>query len=467
MVRASLVVAVALAACACGEPVPSVSPHVVLVVCDTLRADHLPAYGYERDTAPRLSAWAESGLVFEQVTAPSNWTRPSMLSIFTGRHPDETRQLAPGEPFPRDVPVLAELLRDAGYETAGVSANPFMTSALGADRGFDVFVPLGRKPPEDGSRWKHLIAAGAVTDRVEYLLASRNAGAAPLFLYVHLMDPHLPYDPPDDQRVFTPSDYAGDFDGSWRNFLPLHRLSAPETLSGPDRDQVIGLYDGEIARMDAGLERLRALLDEHLSDRPVVTLLTSDHGEAFGEGRSGRWAHGHGTGPWVTGVPLVLHGLDRWASAPETRTGGRRTSSRVGLVDVLPTLLDLTGVPHPDDLDGRSLLAPADGREFVVYRAHPRREQDELAIVRDDLRAVRGTEGWQLVRHDDASEQPLDDRARLASLQRAAASWAETSRRRLAAESRVENVDLSEELREQLEALGYLGEAAVSADEDR
>ncbi len=468
--RAVLVVALGLALGACTDTAPAVAPHIVLVVCDTLRADHLPVYGYHRDTAPALSAWAGSGLVFEQVTAPSNWTRPSMLSVFSGRHPEERRQLRPGEPFPTEVPLLAELLRDAGYETVGVSANPFMTPGLGAARGFDLFVPIGRRPPEDGSRWKHLIATGAVVERVEYVLQTRPDSDAPVFLYVHLMDPHLPYDPPEDHRGFTPPDYAGGFDGAWKDFLPLHRLAAPDVLGAEDRAQVIGLYDGEIARMDAGLVELRALVAEHLADRPVLTLLTADHGEAFGEGESGRWAHGHGTGPWIAGVPLVLHGLDALgprASGSASVPARGRVPTRVGLVDVLPTLLDVVGVPHPPDLDGRSLLDPVPGREFIVYRAHPRPDQDELAVVRDALRAERRPAGWQLVRDDDGREEPVQDRAALAALERAAGVWSQASRRRLEAETAGTTIEVSDELRDQLEALGYLGVAVPSDDEDR
>jgi arylsulfatase len=451
-VPAALALCATLLAAGCSRPAPDMRPHIVLVVCDALRADHLDLHGYERATAPALAAWAEGGLVFQQATAPSNWTRPSVLSLFTGRDPMPDRILRPSEPLPDDEPVLAEVLSEAGYRTAAVSANPFVSRALGADRGFDEFVDLGWRGNERRGHWKEEIAAPFVLQRVEYLLATRETDERPLFLYVHLMDPHLPYDPPERFRSWCQPDYAGPIDGATEPFRVLGGEHVDERLSPGDREQVVALYDGEIARLDEGLVSLRALIDEHLGDRPVVTVVTADHGEVFGEGRRGAYMHGVGLDPGLLRVPLVLHGAgDRGV-----------VGERVGLIDLAPTLAALAGASWPEAIDGRDLLAgtaPA-GRDLIAYRALPDGEapgHGELAVLRDGWRAERIDGGWRLFDVQtgvDHTEQRPD---LLRDLSRAANRWLERWEQRGATAAADREVEMPEDVEERLRTLGYLG----------
>jgi arylsulfatase A-like enzyme len=344
--RALLALGLAAAAslpAACGERAPF-QPHIVVVVCDALRADHLELYGYGRTTAPKLAAWAAEGLVFDRATAASNWTRPSVQALFTGREPVPGLLLAPDEMLPPEAATLAERLALAGYETAAVSANPFVSTALGAARGFQGFVDLGWKGSERSGHWKDDIASPFVLDRVEYLLSSRARSGKPVFLYVHLMDTHLPYDPPSSCGAGPIRPTPGPSTAAARANRGLPAADAEHPLPAGRPRAGRGPLRREIARLDRGLERLRELVAEHLKDRPVVTVVTADHGEAFGEPPLGVYTHGRGLGPELLRVPLIMHGV-----RPEGRV-----AARVGLIDLGPR--------------SRSSAAPRSGRTSTGTR---------------------------------------------------------------------------------------------------
>jgi len=436
------------------DAAPAKQPHILLVVCDALRADHLPLHGYERDTAPELTAWAEDALVFDHATAPSNWTRPSMHSLFTGRHPAADRLLRPEQKLPAHEPLLVERLAAAGYETIGISANPFMSTMHGADRGFVQFVDLGWRGSDRRGHWKSEIAAPFVLDRVEYLLESRIDPDRPVFLYVHLMDPHEPYDPPDELRTFGNAEYDGRIDGTSQFYSAIHGDDVASKVTPEDREQIVSLYDGEILQLDGGLARLRALAAEHLDDREVVTVITADHGEAFGEEPAGVWLHGHGMGSQLLHVPLIVHGVGRTGRVPQ----------RVGLIDLAPTLAALGGAEPLYDVDGVDLLAgpePPSGRDLIAYRALPGGIQTgtgELAVLRDGFRAERTDDGWRVIdvaTDEDVSAYRAD---LLPEMSASAARWFNRSRERDAFGEEFGQVSLDEHALQQLEALGYTGD---------
>ena len=442
----------ALLACG-GEPPPAPRPHIVLVVCDALRADRLELYGAPRATAPQLTAWAQGQQVFDAATAPSNWTRPSMFALFTGRAPAPDRAFGATEKLP-DEPVLAEHLRDAGYETVAISANPFISREYGADRGFSTFLDLGWHGEERGGHWKQDIASPFVLDRVEYLLSTRSR-ERPLFLYVHLMDTHLPYDPPAADRGFCDPAYTGPIDGSREPYLVLRGPDVDSHLGPGDAAQVQALYDGEILQLDASLARLRALVAQWLGDRPVVQVVTADHGEAFGEGRGGFYLHGHGLQSGLLHVPLVLSGAGPAGRVP----------ARVSLLDLSPTLLALAHVP-PADGDGLDLRHAAPGRDLVAYRAVPPSANEpapsppvtargELAVLRDGWRCERLPDGWRLLDDATGADVTAGHEALRDELLAAAARWDAAGRQRAGEATDV--LPLSPAEAAQLEQLGYVG----------
>ncbi|HZM01305.1 MAG TPA: sulfatase-like hydrolase/transferase, partial [Planctomycetota bacterium] len=309
-----------------------------------------------------------------------------------------------------------------------------------------------------GGHWKSGNAAPDVLDRVEYLLGSRAPSGKPLFLFVDLVDAQLPYDPPDAQRGWADPGYGGPIDGSREGYRGLATADAGHPLPAADREQALALYDGEVATLDLGLARLRELVAAHLADRPVVTVVTADHGTAFGEPPLGVYLHGRGLGPGLLRVPLIIHGV---------RPQGR-VPARVGLIDLMPTLAQLGGAFLADDVDGRPLItrdgrldAPP-GRDFVAYRALPGEAPaaGELAVLRDEWRASRQADGWRLLDDDSGDDLTLVHPAVLAALEEAALRWqtvAAGRRSQPSAAARSERIALPPGADADLKDMGYAG----------
>jgi arylsulfatase A-like enzyme len=340
--------ALALAACACSRsPAERYADldrgdvPIVVVLIDTLRADRLGCYGYGRPTSPHLDAFAEEAVLFERCIAPSTWTRPSTASLFTGllpsRHGATSAQVGLGG----ERWTIAEALRERGYRTAAFGSNPHVFRDTGFDQGFETFV----EPPPESPRVPY--ARGEeIVDRALGWLEERRGGE-PWFLYVHLFDPHAPYDPREPYRARFDRGERGQHD-AW---TMLQRDAEPEDLGAADRAHMVDLYDAEVAYADAQVGRLLAAID---LDATAVLVL-ADHGEELFD--HGGWSHEPTMYDELLHVPLI-------ASFPALRAAGAR-GERVGdlalLVDVLPTVLDLVGAEAREGLTGRSLLAKALG----------------------------------------------------------------------------------------------------------
>jgi arylsulfatase len=339
--RRALLVALALASC--GAPEPSRPRTVVVVVVDTLRADHLSAYGYERDTSPHLAELAGDGLLFTNCQAQSSWTKPATASLLTGRLPSAHGAEHAISVLEERHVTLAEHLAAAGFRTGGISANGFVVGGgMGFDQGFEHFAE--RITTEDPG----YVRAGVLVD--EALAWIDAQGDEPLFLYLHVIDPHAPYlpPPPFDERFCPghPDTVAGDFG------VAAEAGGLPADLGPADWAHLRDQYDGEIAYTDDCVGRLLAGLDERGRGADALVAVVSDHGEEFGE--HGGWRHGPGLYQEVLHVPLVLRvpGLE-----PELR--GMRVDALAQQVDLLPTILDSLDLPVPSELDGTSLLTIA------------------------------------------------------------------------------------------------------------
>ena len=338
-------------------------PNVLLVSVDTLRADRLSLYGYSRPTSPHLKAWAESSaVVFEKAVAQSPWTLPSHTSLFTGL--DALRH---GVNHPSQVPnhlrTLAEVLRDAGYTTLGVTGGSYLHPRFGLAQGFDRYrsseVPLQEE------------LASNIATANEWLRA--QAEAQPFFLFFHTYEVHSPYnarepyfselgtwDLPLEEYVITRS--AGD--GARYGFQTRQgfvryssNAEAPEKSLGIDElPLVTDLYDSSIAYTDEMLHGLFSTLRSLGLEEETLVILTSDHGEALGEhglaGHSSLYDHN-------VLVPLVI-------ALPGGQGAGGRVRQQVRSIDVLPTVLEALGLPPVQGIDGVSLLPFFEGEEAAV-----------------------------------------------------------------------------------------------------
>ncbi len=303
-------VTAALAACSSQR-----RPSLLLVTLDTVRADRLGCYGCDFAGTKTIDSVATCGVRFDQAFAQSPLTLPSHATIVTGLLPPTHRirdngaySLAP------EVMTLAEVLESAGYHTAAFTGAFVLDSGFGLAQGFQVYDDSLPSRGHAGVLQYAERRAGTVVDRAKAWL---RRASAPFFLWVHLYDPHVPYDPP--------SPYDSLF------------------VSDP--------YQGEIAYADAQVGRLLASIRDRGLAQTCVVVVVSDHGEALGE--HGESTHGYFVYQETMRVPFVMAG----PGLP----GGVRISSQVRLADVAPTVLDLLAIPSPSELDGQSLLPVVDG----------------------------------------------------------------------------------------------------------
>jgi arylsulfatase A-like enzyme len=319
------------------------APLVIVYLVDTLRADHTSLYGYHRDTTPALDAFAKDAVVFEQAIAQASWTKPSVASLFTSQLPGRHRAVQLRDVLDGGLVTMAEMLSSRGYATGGAIANSVIYSqGVNFDQGFDVFVGLHGAE----GRPSKLVDAGVVVDAALAFLDSRQG--LPTFLYVHTMDPHVPYSPPPPfDRKYQPHPTA-DHPGA------DPRTDFKEDL---DRDRMIAQYDGDVAYGDQEFGRfVRGLKERGLYDRAIVVFL-ADHGEEFQD--HGKWLHGRSVFDELVRIPLVV-------KFPGQRDAGKRVRDQVQEVDVLPTLLESQGlpVPKPPDIQGQPLQAVLRGEHL-------------------------------------------------------------------------------------------------------
>lgn len=323
---------------------------VVVIVLDCLRADHMGVYGYERDTTPELDRMAPGSVVFDQAIAPSNWTKPSVVSLLTGLHVSEHRvtdgRLSGGESeaearahvIPEPLVTLAEAFSGAGFATAGFVNQGHMAGYMGFEQGFQVY----EADLQDGlvhrrfSEW-----LGTLEDQ-------------PFFAYLHFLNLHFPYRPRDEENLFVEEPGIVS-ELMWNDPEALRRRIEAGELSEAERRELEALYDGRIRNVDGWARSVLDALRQHGLLETTLVAVTADHGEAFLE--HGHYEHG-GDNLYseVIRVPLLMQ-------LPGGRLGGTRVPAPVQLVDVYPTLLQYFRLQIPEQVSGHSLLLRMEGAE--------------------------------------------------------------------------------------------------------
>ncbi len=369
------------------EPPPNTKCNVLLITMDTVRADHLSIYGYDRDTTPHLRDFANQATVYSRAIATSDWTLASHASIFTGLYANwHGAYHAPpdypwGRPLAPRYTTLAEMLRAKSYRTAAEVANyGLLSPSMGLSKGFAAYNSR-RAPRISESSWESrkafylregvrrllslvldtsafharcLRAADINRHALAFLEQGKNKG--PFFLFLNYMDAHMAYLPPAPFNTEFPGrdphfkgDYFGDLDSVNRG---------RRHISAPEKSNLVSQYDGGIAYMDSEIANLMARLRERGLYENTLIIITSDHGEAFGE----RDLTGHAVGSLYQDevhVPLLI-------KYPGQHTA-RQSDELVSQVDLMPTVLDLAGVSPLSDGQGRSLRLPRTDDSDPVY----------------------------------------------------------------------------------------------------
>jgi choline-sulfatase len=332
---------VALLLSSCSRPEQG---NVILIIVDTLRADHLGCYGYERETTPCIDSLASAGVRYLNVTAGEPWTLPSMATIFTGLLPLEHNARRRGDSYfglSPDAVTLTEYMAGAGYSTAAFFNVIFMGADFGLHQGFDHFDCFSTLGSENDRNAEQTVDVALQWIDTEY-------DGDPLFLAVHFYDPHLTYTPPDSfADLWRDPDYCGEFNSSWGQRETVVNVNRGVIgLQPDDLYNLEALYDGEIAYTDNEIRRLLAGLRERgVTDRALV-ILVADHGEEFLD--HDKMGHAHTLYQELLHVPLVISGT---GFSP-----GSVCSMDVSQADILPTVLNWCKIRHSYQGFGCDLL---------------------------------------------------------------------------------------------------------------
>lgn len=371
---AALLVGV-LAGCG-GGPTPPQG--IVLITVDTLRPDHLGAYGSDVPTSPTMDALAREGTSFSTVIAPRGQTWPTLASILTSKYPVEHGIRKNGQPLREGVRTLAEVLAAEGYACGAFLSN----SGQANWPGFEVLHDL-----RDQDR--------ALLARARSWL--RGRGGEPFFLWFHWFAPHRPFTPSPWLAERMNPGYRGPIDGSIEQMREITASEAP--LPDADLDQMIALYNAEIRGFDRELGELFRILETLGLRDDTLIALTADHGEELFQ-RNRYFSHSASIYDSVLRLPLVF-------SWPGRVTAGEVRGELAAAIDVAPTILELAGVDVPAGFAGVSLAPAATGAE----RASPGNGGDPGRVVYSELedRIVSArTERWRYVHNPEEYAFPME-----------------------------------------------------------
>ena len=421
----------------CRRQAPPNAPNIVFILIDALRADHLPCYGYNVDTAPHLTALAAQSVVFRRVIAPSSWTKTSMASIMTGRIPSRHGAIGVQDILPAGITTVAKALAENGYRTIGVNTNPWLKPNFGFDAGFDIYSSITIP--------NNFVSASDVNNEANRLLA-KNIGKRPIFMYLHYMDVHAPYWPA--PQYFSKPALVVPGMGAVAD-KQLEKLYRKEGLDSPAiRQRVIELYDAEIRGVDSAIGQLIIEMKKNAALVNSAFMITSDHGEAFRE--HGTTEHGKNLYPEVYEVPLILNWPGRLPPA--------HINAQVCSIDIAPTLLQLAGAKASDSFEGQSLLPIESVTKERISISEVARNSyipdlDYVAVISSRHLYVREKTTNKIEFYDLLSDPGATHNLGPAHPDIAEYAKIEQSQQ---GQTATKQIELDEQTREQLKSLGYL-----------
>ncbi len=405
-------------------PLPVSDAPVILISIDTLRADHLGCYGYSRPITPAIDQFRQDAVLFEQAIAQAPSTSPSHASILSSLWPEHHGAFSVrNTALPDAVLTLPEILADLGYQTASFNGGGQIAPEYGFDQGFDIYQVMGTtastlETVRRAERWITSLTQTQLEPQTQLdptqldqtQLESREQ--SPFFLFLHTYHVHHPYTPElADLQELAP-DYRGALPPKISKDLIVAINRGERELADGDLEYIVAAYDAEIRSMDAALGRLFAFLQQtDLYDRSII-VLTSDHGEEFGEHGQVGW-HSHTLFDELLRVPLII-------KLPDSRHAGLSVAAQVRSIDIAPTVLSLLGRP------ARSEFAGFDLRSLI---ADPSFDPDLPALSQQDTRVgVDHTSlragGWKLYPNRLFHMQQLGDGGDRAKYLKARLAWA-------------------------------------------
>jgi arylsulfatase A-like enzyme len=426
----------ALVACGSTDSEPDAPrPDVVLIVIDTLRADHLGSYGYARDTTPHIDALAADATRYTRAFSHAPWTTPAVAALMTSRIPSTLGITNVQSRLPDEAVLLPELLRDAGYRTAAFVSHSFVSAKWGFAQGFETF---------DESNVKgHLATTSPDVSDLGIAWLREHLGEKPVFLLLHYFDPHFGYL---EQEGFAFGGRDPSYAGRVRSgSVPGLLTQTDPQLTSEDVDELIRLYDSEIALTDQMVGRVLDALRAAGRYESSIIVLTGDHGEEFLD--HGALDHTKTLYNELVHVPLLMKLPGQPAATVETP---------VAHIDVLPTLIDWLDLDRPAAAQGRSLLT-AEADEPQPLLLETQRLRRLRGVVHGDEKLIIDLDTGRAQLFDlreDPDEQRDLARARperVRALRTIVETWVDED-----PTTRSDPLDLTDEERERLKALGYL-----------
>ncbi len=317
-------------------------PNIALLTIDTLRADHLGCYGYERGTSPHIDRLAENGVLFENAIAQAPWTIPSLASMLTSKFPPELGMIEKNSRFNGEHSLISSILKQSGYETAGFVSCvlDFLTDKRGFAEGFDHYVGL-----------EEMKARADAVNQHAFEWLDQRSGDHPFFMWVHYCDVHSDYNAPEPfNESFTEKKLNTELGRS----PELKRvLEGKKVLTAEELEDLVLLYDQEILYTDHHIGKLISKLKELGKFDDTLIIIGADHGEEFLD--HGGTLHQTSLYDELVRAPLIFH-------YPKHFPRGQRITTQVQNMDIAPTLLELASLPAVEDFRGRSLLSLIQGK---------------------------------------------------------------------------------------------------------
>ncbi|MFN3532500.1 MAG: sulfatase [Candidatus Brocadia sp.] len=357
----------------------------VLVICvDSLRADHLGCYGYDRDTSPCIDKVANDGVLFTNAISQAPWTKPSVASLFTSMYMSvhnvlygyrDTKDYAISCRMSNDIVTIAEILKIHGYATAGFGQKLHLRKEFGFKQGFDLLkMGLGK--------------SSNINNNVISWLHKRQPDK--FFLYIHYDDAHFPYTPQDKFKMYDV--YKSNANVTGENFKSIR--NGEIKLSKEDINHIIASYDGEIKCVDEKIGLLLKQLDGMGYGNNTLVIILADHGDEFME--HGGVAHGHTLYEELIRVPLIMKG----PSIPKKT----QISGLAQCIDIAPTILDILDLQPDKEMEGRSLvplILRGEEVQDAVYSERKNYNGEFLRVIR--------TKKWKLIKDFDTKQTLLFD----------------------------------------------------------
>ncbi len=462
------------------------APNIILITIDTVRADHMSLYGYQRETTPKLRELAKNATLYTRAISAGDMTLPSHSSIFTGMyarqhgaHYDPWNGNPEGRPLSDKFQTIAEILSEAGYLTKGVVANiAYLTSDFGFNQGFQYYdqrmpvIFFGKTGPfyirqiirntllrfaSTSTFDRKYRTAKKINSEVFKILDDVRKGSRPNFLLINYMDAHEPYYPPSPfDRQYPGKDEM--FCSSYYHTMEKEVMQLKRNVTDKERDHLISQYDGGIAYIDFHIGKLIERLKELGLYKNSLIIITSDHGDSFGE----RNLVGHGVSVYQDQIYIPL--IVKYPNIKKKEVVDEIVSS----VDIMPTILELLTYKTPDNLQGISLQKLESGKTREVISEsfpyggwlewHSRFDRVERAIFSGPYKFISSTAGKKELYNllQDSSEKDILNKTEnkiTMDLEAKLNRWLETTVPRFESTSKK---GLNKDTLERLKALGYV-----------